>query len=106
MARLDERRVALLLPGMGLEDCQALAEHLRGRVEASLAGTIDGAVPHSLRVSLGVDALPGASPGAATLGERAEQAMNRMRRSGGNGVMLFSSGRAANDASAREDTQP
>ncbi len=106
VARLDERRVALLLPGMGLEDCQALAEHLRERVEASLAGVIEGAAPRSLRVSVGVDALPAAAPGAATLGERAEQAMNRMRRSGGNGVMLFSSGRAASDASTREDTQP
>jgi diguanylate cyclase (GGDEF)-like protein len=106
VARLDERRVALLLPGMGLEDCQALAEHLRQRVEASLAGVVEGAEPRSLRVSLGVDALPGASPGAATLGERAEQAMNRMRRSGGNGVMLFSNGRAASDASPREDAQP
>ncbi len=106
VARLDERRVALLLPGMGLEECQALAEHLRQRVEASLAGTIEGAAPRSLRVSVGIDALPATAPGAATLGERAEQAMNRMRRSGGNGVMLFSSGRAANDASAREDSQP
>jgi GGDEF domain-containing protein len=106
VARLDERRVALLLPGMGIEDCQALAEHLRERVEASLAEVIDGAAPRSLRVSAGVDALPATAPGAATLGERAEQAMNRVRRSGGNGVALFSSGRAANDASAREDSQP
>jgi diguanylate cyclase (GGDEF)-like protein len=106
VARLDERRVALLLPGMGLQECQALAEHLRQRVEASLAGTIEGAAPRSLRISVGVDALPATAPGAATLGERAEQAMNRMRRGGGNGVMLFSSGRTANDASAREDSQP
>ncbi len=106
VARLDERRVALLLPGLGIEACQALAEHLRERVEASLADAIDGAEPRSVRVSLGVDALPAAAPGAATLGERAEQAMNRMRRSGGNGVMLFSSARAANEAAAREDSQP
>jgi diguanylate cyclase (GGDEF)-like protein len=105
VARLDERRVALLLPGMGLQDCQALADHLRERVEASLADTIEGAAPRSLRVSIGVDALPATAPGAATLGERAEQAMNRMRRSGGNGVMLFSSGRVANDAGAREDAE-
>jgi diguanylate cyclase (GGDEF)-like protein len=106
VARLDERRVVLLLPGMGIEDCQALAEHLRERVEASLAQTIDGAAPRSLRISAGVDALPATAPGAATLGERAEQAMNRVRRSGGNGVALFSSGRSANDASAREDSAP
>lgn len=106
VARLDDRRVALLLPGMGIEDCRALAEHLRERVEASLADVIDGAAPRSLCVSVGVDALPATAPGAATLGERAEQAMNRVRRSGGNGVALFSSGRAANDASAREDSQP
>ena len=106
VARLDERRVALLLPGMGIEGCQALAEHLRQRAEASLAEAIDGAAPRSLRVSAGVDALPATAPGAATLGERAEQAMNRVRRSGGNGVALFSSGRAANDAAAREDWQP
>jgi diguanylate cyclase (GGDEF)-like protein len=106
VARLDERRVVVLLPGMGVEDCQALAEHLRQRVEVSLADTIDGAAPRSLRVSVGVDALPATAPGAATLGERAEQAMNRVRRSGGNGVALFSSGRTANDASAREDSQP
>ncbi len=105
VARLDERRVALLLPGLGIEACQALAEHLRQRAEASLAEVIDGAAPRSLRVSAGVDALPATAPGAATLGERAEQAMNRMRRSGGNGVALFSGGRAANDASAREDSQ-
>jgi diguanylate cyclase (GGDEF)-like protein len=105
VARLDERRVALLLPGTGVEACQALAEHLRQRAEASLADVIDGAAPRSLRVSAGVDALPAAAPGAATLGERAEQAMNRVRRSGGNGVALFSSGRAASDASAREDSQ-
>ncbi len=105
VARLDERRVAVLLPGVGIEDCQALAEHLRQRVEATLAGVIDGAEPRSVRVSVGVDALPATAPGAATLGERAEQAMNRMRRSGGNGVMLFSGGRAANDAAAREDSQ-
>jgi len=104
VARLDERRVALLMPGMGIEDCQALAEHLRARAEAALADVIDGAPPRSLRVSIGVDALPAAAPGAATLGERAEQAMNRVRRSGGNGVALFSSGRAS-DASAREDAQ-
>ncbi len=103
VARLDERRVALLIPGMGIEDCQALAEHLRERVEASLATVIEGAAPRSLRVSAGVDALPASAPGAATLGERAEQAMNRVRRGGGNGVALFASGRAANDASARED---
>ena len=103
VARLDERRVVLLMPGMGIEDCQALAEHLRERVEASLAAGIEGAAPRSLRVSAGVDALPASAPGAATLGERAEQAMNRVRRSGGNGVALFSSGRTANDASARED---
>jgi diguanylate cyclase (GGDEF)-like protein len=106
VARLDERRVALLLPGMGIEDCQALGEHLRERVESSLAAVIAGAAPRSLRVSVGVDALPATAPGAATLGERAEQAMNRVRRSGGNGVALFSGGRAANDASAREDSQP
>ncbi len=106
VARLDERRVAVLLPGTGLEDCQALAEHLRDRVEASLAAVIDGAAARSVRISVGVDALPATAPGAATLGERAEQAMNRMRRSGGNGVMLFSGGRAANDAAAREDSQP
>jgi diguanylate cyclase (GGDEF)-like protein len=103
VARLDERRVVLLMPGMGIEDCQALAEHLRERVEASLAAVIEGAAPRSLRISAGVDALPASAPGAATLGERAEQAMNRVRRSGGNGVALFSSGRTANDASARED---
>jgi diguanylate cyclase (GGDEF)-like protein len=103
VARLDGRRVALLLPGMGIEACQALAEHLRQRAEASLADVIDGAAPRSLRVSVGVDALPATAPGAATLGERTEQAMNRMRRSGGNGVALFSSGRAANDSSTPED---
>lgn len=106
VARLDVRRVALLLPGMGIEDCQALAEHLRQRVESTLAEVIEGAAPRSLRISAGVDALPATALGAATLGERAEQAMNRVRRSGGNGVALFSSGRAANDAAAREDSQP
>ena len=106
VARLDERRVVLLLPGMGIEDCQALAEHLRERVEATLAGVIEGAPPRSVRVSIGVDALPAAATGAATLGERAEQAMNRVRRSGGNGVALFTAGRAVNDASAHEDSQP
>ena len=106
VARLDERRVVLLLPGMGIEECQALAEHLRERVEATLAGVIEGAPPRSVRVSIGVDALPAAATGAATLGERAEQAMNRVRRSGGNGVALFTAGRAVNDASAHEDSQP
>jgi diguanylate cyclase (GGDEF)-like protein len=106
VARLDERRVVLLLPGMGIEDCQALAEHLRERVETSLADAIDGAAPRSLRVSVGVEALPATALGAATLGERAEQAMNRVRRGGGNGVALFSRGSAANDASTRKDSQP
>jgi diguanylate cyclase (GGDEF)-like protein len=105
VARLDERRVALLLPGMGIEDCQALAEHVRARVEDSLAATIAGAAPRSLRVSVGVDALPATAPGAATLGERAEQAMNRVRRSGGNSVALFSSGRTGTDSASREDSQ-
>jgi diguanylate cyclase (GGDEF)-like protein len=104
VARLDERRVAVLLSGMGIDDCQALAEHLRERVEASLAGAIDGAAPRSLRVSIGVDALPATAPGAATVGERAEQAMNRVRRGGGNGVALFSSGRTGSDTASREDS--
>jgi diguanylate cyclase (GGDEF)-like protein len=95
VARLDERRVALLMPGLGVEDCQALAEHLRARVEDALAGEVPGAAARSLTVSAGIDVLPASSPGAATLGERAEQAMSRVRRAGGNGLALFSSLRAA-----------
>jgi diguanylate cyclase (GGDEF)-like protein len=94
VARLDDRRVALLMPGMGIEDCQALAEHLRKRAEGMLATTLEGAAPGSVTVSVGIDVLPASSPGAATLGERAEQAMNRVRRAGGNGLALFSHLRA------------
>jgi GGDEF domain-containing protein len=105
VARLDEHRVALMLPGMGMEDCQALAEHLRSRAEASLADVVQGAVARSLHISVGVDALPATAPGATTLAERAEQAMNRARRAGGNGVAVFSSGRMATDASARRESE-
>ena len=102
VARLDERRVALLMPGMGVEECQALAEHVRARVEASLAAAVPGAAGRRLTVSVGIDVLPASSPGAATLGERAEQAMNRVRRAGGNGLALFSHLRAAASASPDE----
>jgi diguanylate cyclase (GGDEF)-like protein len=105
VARLDERRVALLLPGAGIEDCRTLAEHLRGRVEASLADVIAGARPRSLRVSVGFDALPSTALGAATLGERAEQAMNHLGRSGGNGVAAFSSRRAGSGSATSEGLQ-
>ncbi len=106
VARLDDKRVVMLLPGTGIEECQALAEQLRSRAEEQLADGLNGVDARSLHISIGVDALPATAPGAATLGERAEQAMNRVRRSGGNAVALFSSARAASDAAAREDSQP
>jgi GGDEF domain-containing protein len=82
---------------MGVEDCQALGEHLRARVHETLAAAVDGAPPRGLTVSVGIDVLPASAPGAATLGERAEQAMQRVRRAGGNGLALFSNLRAASD---------
>jgi diguanylate cyclase (GGDEF)-like protein len=97
VARLDDRRVALLMPGIGVEDCQALGEHLRERAHDALAAAIEGMAPRSLTVSVGIDVLPASAPGAATLGERAEQAMQRVRRAGGNGLALFSNLRAASD---------
>jgi diguanylate cyclase (GGDEF)-like protein len=100
VARLDERRVALLMPGTGIEDCQALGEDLRARAHDTLAAAIDGAAPRSLTVSVGIDVLPASAPGAAMLGERAEQAMLRVRRAGGNGLALFSNLRAASDDAA------
>jgi diguanylate cyclase (GGDEF)-like protein len=105
VARLDERRVVLMIPGMGIGDCRALGEHLRSRAVASLADLVPGAAPHSVHISVGVDALPATAPGATTLGERAEQAMNRARRSGGNSVALFSTTRKATDASARGESK-
>jgi diguanylate cyclase (GGDEF)-like protein len=100
VARLDDRRVALLMPGMGVEDCQAMGEHLRARVHETLAAAVEGATPRSLTVSVGIDVLPASAPGAATLGERAEQAMHRVRRAGGNGIALFANLRAASDDAA------
>jgi diguanylate cyclase (GGDEF)-like protein len=100
VARLDDRRVAVLMAGMGVEDCELLAEHLRARVQKELAGHIEGAPPDSLTISVGIDVLPANAPGAAMLAERAEQAMGRVRRAGGNGLALFSRLRAANGASA------
>jgi diguanylate cyclase (GGDEF)-like protein len=103
VARLDDRRVALLMPGMGVEDCQALGEHLRERVHETLAAAVDGLAPRSLTVSVGIDVLPASAPGAATVGERAEQAMHRVRRAGGNGLALFASLHAvSNDATSKE----
>jgi diguanylate cyclase (GGDEF)-like protein len=98
-ARLDDRRVALMMAGMGVEDCQSLAEHLRARVEQALAATVTGNGAPGMTVSVGVDVMPAVAPGAATLGERAEQAMNRVRRAGGNGLALFSHLRAGSAAS-------
>jgi diguanylate cyclase (GGDEF)-like protein len=107
VARLGPRRIAVLLPSAGIEACQALAEQLRQRVEASLHDVVDGAAAGSLHISVGVDALPGTSPGAATLTERADQALSRARRGGGNAVALFASAaRAAGPAAPREGRQP
>jgi diguanylate cyclase (GGDEF)-like protein len=99
VARLDDRRVCLLLPGMGLDDCRGLAEHLRARVEQGLAAEVAGVSPQALTLSCGVDALPATAPGAPMLGDRAEQAMNRVRRAGGNGVALFAAARGATEGS-------
>jgi diguanylate cyclase (GGDEF)-like protein len=106
VARLDERRVALLMPGVGLQDCQMLAQTLVTRAAASLALLLPDAEPGGVHISAGVDALPATAPGAATLGERAEQAMNRVRRAGGNGVALFANVRNGNGAATREDLSP
>jgi GGDEF domain-containing protein len=106
VARLDDRRVALLMPGMGVEDCQALGEQLREQVHDALAAAVEGAAPRSLTVSVGIDVLPANAPGAATLGERAEQAMQRVRRAGGNGLALFSNLRAASDDAVTKDLRP
>jgi diguanylate cyclase (GGDEF)-like protein len=105
VARLDDRRVALLMPGMGVEDCQALGEHLRKRVHEALASAVDGLAPRSLTVSVGIDVLPASAPGAATVGERAEQAMHRVRRAGGNGLALFASLRAVSDDAASKEAR-
>jgi diguanylate cyclase (GGDEF)-like protein/PAS domain S-box-containing protein len=105
VARLDERRVALMMPGMGIEDCQALGEHLRARAEAELA-TVFGAAPRSVTISVGLDVLPAMAPGAGMLGERAEQAMNRVRRAGGNGLALFSHLRAVGVSAANGEGAP
>jgi diguanylate cyclase (GGDEF)-like protein len=99
VVRLDDRRVALLMPGMGVEDCQALAEHLRKRVEETLAAIVTGNDGPHLTVSVGIDVMPAVAPGAPTLGDRAERAMNRVRRAGGNGLALFSHLRSASNAS-------
>jgi diguanylate cyclase (GGDEF)-like protein len=106
VARLDDKRVVLLLPGLGIEDCEALAERLRSRAQRALPGVVPGALPESLHVSVGVDALPATAPGAVTLGERVEQAMNRVRRSGGNAVASFSNARVAADIGPRVNARP
>jgi diguanylate cyclase (GGDEF)-like protein len=106
VARLDERRVGLLMPGSGIEDCQALGEDLRARAHDSLAAAVEGAAPRSLTISVGIDVLPASAPGSAMLGERAEQAMLRVRRAGGNGLALFSSLRAASDDAASAQPRP
>jgi diguanylate cyclase (GGDEF)-like protein len=95
VARLDARRLAIALMGRGVEECAALAEHLRQRAEQGLAAQLDGAAPGSVTVSVGVDALAATAPGSAMLAERAEQALQRARRQGGNRVSLFSSARTA-----------
>jgi diguanylate cyclase (GGDEF)-like protein len=95
IARLDEYRFAVANAGQGLEDCAALAEHLRVRALQELAARIDDSEPGSVTVSIGVDALPATAPGSATLVERAEQALQRARRAGGNRVSLFSSSRSS-----------
>ncbi len=97
---LDERTLALIAPGLGLDDAQALARHLLQRVRHGLAAVLDGAAPGSLSVSIGIDALPAASPAVGTLVERATQAMVRVRREGGNGVELFRPPRASNAQAA------
>ncbi len=103
VARLDDRRVALLMPGMGVEDCEALAERLRARAHETLASAAEGLPPRSLTVSVGIDVLPASASGAAMLGERAEQAMQRVRRAGGNGLAHFSSLRSASDGAMNTD---
>jgi diguanylate cyclase (GGDEF)-like protein len=102
VARLDDRRAAILMAGMGVEDCELLAEHLRARVQRELADQVEGAAPGSLTASVGIDVLPASAPGVAMLAERAEQAMARVRRAGGNGLALFSRLRAVSDAAPRE----
>jgi two-component system cell cycle response regulator len=107
VARLGSRRVAVLLPGSGLEACQAAAERLRARAHELLHTTLEGAAAGSLHISVGVDALPGTAAGAATLTERAEQALARARRGGGNAVALFSNAApAAADNASHEGQQP
>jgi diguanylate cyclase (GGDEF)-like protein len=89
VARPDARSIAVMVPGFGVEDCQQLAKQIRRRVKHELASVIEGAASGSLSISVGIDALPARSNGAATLGERAEQAMARVRRAGGNDIAEF-----------------
>jgi diguanylate cyclase (GGDEF)-like protein len=78
LVRLGAHALALVASGLGIEGVQGLASHLLERVRAQGAN-----------VSIGIDALPPDSPGAATLVERAAQAMGRVRREGGNAIALF-----------------
>ena len=83
VASCEKCGVTLRLAAEAIHGEDALEEALPlppSSERALLAQTIDGAAPRSLRISAGVDALPATAPGAATLGERAEQAMNRVRR--------------------------
>ena len=110
VARLDDRRVAVLLPGVGVEDCLALGEHLRRRARETLSSGLAGGAPatsangaeadagggQALTVSVGLDVLPASSPGVASIAQRAELARQRAHRGGGDAVVLFS-GRPQSD---------
>jgi len=102
VARLDDRRLAIALVGRGIQDCAALAEQLRQRLQQGLIEAGGGA---AVGVSAGVDALAATAPGSAMLAERAEQALQRGRRQGGNRVSLFASPRDDRAGSAGAATQ-
>ena len=103
VVRLDAEHLAVVTPGLLVEDALRLAEVVRARVEQFAAhSNQSGLAAHRLTVSAGVDALPANAPGAATLIERAGKALLRAKRSGRNLVNKFASASAAAAATDQE----
>lgn len=105
--RLEDDQFAVILPDSDIGQSVAWAEALRAAVEgAGRAERGERAGALALTITAGVDALAAQAPGAGSLPERAQQALNRARRAGINRVHRFASGADARDAHGHGEESP
>ncbi len=87
VTRLDDGSFAMLVVGWSLDDATGFALELRQRLQDAPAPS--AAAAPTVRLSVGIDALPARSPAAWMLQQRAAQALARARRDVAGGVALF-----------------